>query len=540
MKNLLITILSLLMFQLSLGLALASSGGNGVGNGGDAVVCRGANGEIQSARLLDFWEYFDFLQRDLAPEFLALENESLILEGSGRDKTLFKLSLESVQRTQQILEQFVFPKLSWRYPAHVKILREYFEAFANEAFFVPNIELTDIPDSDHIAFPLGCQPEQFINQTPSKKLLPGRPRYVYNKDIWDEMNALHQIGSIMHELIYRVEVEAGAMNSIFTRDLNAQLFSANFASFEESPAELFSASLAKGFAEFNFHGGNFKIQQTSGFHKTKVPRELIPVFDPTQKEWRFEIEDQIRAHFYSRQVFEPYGSERSSWRLDAEGRVESIYTNSSILVRFSKEQGLISAHGKIVFSDEGDLIAASSLDVEQGEPIQLDGIHFYAASNFLRKGSSFAASPIWLSKPYTLDIGTDKIVLPKDSMIERLLSKDQSTSYIPSFESANSLQVRLPKFSQELRTLEGQLSKYRLSPDGKITGFEGSIQVTGTEVYVMDQAGLRININPNSRVYVNSVLEQVDVELSTKQSREVRKKYPSKFMSFRFSELRDP
>jgi len=191
------------MKQILLGLLMAAvpfaHAGRIVGNGGDVVVCRGANNSILSIELLDFYEAR--VERgqaiQLDPNKTVEENVAIYMDRLG------SYDLYQKQRFQA-----------------------YYQEFNNEARFMAGVELVDIPDSDHISFPAGCKVEQIAIQKNPK--YPGERRYSINEDLWNQMTTADRAGLIMHEIIYRDTVEMvdqleEDVNSIPTRFLNSTI-----------------------------------------------------------------------------------------------------------------------------------------------------------------------------------------------------------------------------------------------------------------------------------------------------------------------------
>ncbi|MGZ3771104.1 MAG: hypothetical protein ACXVCP_14125 [Bdellovibrio sp.] len=143
-----------------------------VGNGGDAIVCRNPQGVIQTAELLDYYEA----------------------------RTNFDWQINEAGNLHEILNRYL-ERLGKVNSYRIDEYRQRIEQFFAEAKFLNNVELVDIPDSDHTSFPHGCKVEQLVIQ--KSDLLPGEKRYTINKDIWDVLDAKNQAGIILHEIVYR-------------------------------------------------------------------------------------------------------------------------------------------------------------------------------------------------------------------------------------------------------------------------------------------------------------------------------------------------
>lgn len=143
-----------------------------VGNGGDAVVCRNSQGVIQNAELLDYYEA----------------------------RTNFDLQIQESGSRDEILNHFL-GRIGQLNSLRLSEYRQRADQFFSESKLLSNVELVDIPDSDHTSFPRGCKVEQLVIQ--KNDLLPGEKRYTINKDIWDALDAQNQAGIILHEIVYR-------------------------------------------------------------------------------------------------------------------------------------------------------------------------------------------------------------------------------------------------------------------------------------------------------------------------------------------------
>lgn len=170
-------------------------GGNEVGNGGDVVVCRGKD-SIKLIQLLDFYES---KKKDNKEITTSLESEDMILR-----EIISNITKADSKRGE------LFKK---------KAL-----TFHQEAQFLINVKLTDIPDSFHLILPQDktCKLEQIAifdkYQTNSSK------KFMVNKDLWDKLDPINKAGLMMHEIIYEYFSSLGEKNSIKARAYNAFIF----------------------------------------------------------------------------------------------------------------------------------------------------------------------------------------------------------------------------------------------------------------------------------------------------------------------------
>lgn len=180
-----------------------------VGNGGDAVVCD--DGRVLMLDLYEGATRYGFTYDWLSNAASPLEN------------------------VEQVLSH-------WRAidPILVDRFSQEASAFFQNANFLSDVVLTDIPDSQHIAIPNGCAIKQIaIRREPS---FPREKRYTVSQDLWDAMDSANRAGLILHELIYNWAVTQGHENSINARYLSAFLASTDYSTI--SPKEYIDTFLA--------------------------------------------------------------------------------------------------------------------------------------------------------------------------------------------------------------------------------------------------------------------------------------------------------
>src|SRR5690606_888709 len=141
--------------------ALAGQGG-GVGNGGDAVVCRETGGEIIRAEALDRYEA----------------------------RTLFGIGLRAESKTKNAAVLEFLGRLAKHSPLRAAEYLEWAERFEKDAEFLYGQELIDIPDSEHVSFPRGCGVEQLVIQKIPK--FAEEKRYTVNGDLWAAIGPIDQ------------------------------------------------------------------------------------------------------------------------------------------------------------------------------------------------------------------------------------------------------------------------------------------------------------------------------------------------------------
>lgn len=153
-----------------------------VGNGGDVVDC----GEKEPLLLLDIYE-------------MKLVHRDLDYRIQGKDEE---------EKIKHVLNQI--SKVS-KYQA--KILKVALDQYAKNS--VPERDLVDIPDSQHIFFPEGCQVRQIVIQT----RVNGVSHFKVDPDLLERLDIDMRIYLALHEANYAEAIDLGHKNSIGTRAL---------------------------------------------------------------------------------------------------------------------------------------------------------------------------------------------------------------------------------------------------------------------------------------------------------------------------------
>jgi hypothetical protein len=187
-----ITILAILIF-LSLSSKVLAQ--NRVGNGGDVIVCS-ETAKKSKVDLLDFYE----------------------AEGKQIEST--KPYAEIVKGRIDFLKQ-LSPDLG----------RQYLERWLKvqkDVDFRSDIELVDVKDSNHLFEPTDkrCQLKQIAIRRNITS--DNQKRFIVSLNYWKQMQAVHQAGLLMHEMIYEHFFQLGENDSVKARAFNAFLFSPDF------------------------------------------------------------------------------------------------------------------------------------------------------------------------------------------------------------------------------------------------------------------------------------------------------------------------
>ncbi|MCM2321921.1 MAG: hypothetical protein NDJ90_01520, partial [Oligoflexia bacterium] len=148
-KNLNLTLLAWLLCTLVAPACFAAGGDHGPGNGGDVVVCRNAAGAIRSVELLDLYE------------------------GRTRWGNVADLGGPGLSVPEKV--SLLLTRLGNRLPALEKFYRDWYATFEQETLSLSGVQLVDIPDSEHIALPVGCAIEQIAIQ--KEPQFPREKRY---------------------------------------------------------------------------------------------------------------------------------------------------------------------------------------------------------------------------------------------------------------------------------------------------------------------------------------------------------------------------
>jgi hypothetical protein len=169
------------------------------GNGGDVIVCRDIHNQnkVTSIALLDFYE--SQILRNIVPD----------LDPNVSVESNFDVLLSRLERRDPVFKN--------------RVLSLYSKFFHETKF--TNETLEDIPDSEHLSFPVSCHVEQIAIQGELAKKSHGS-YYLINKQLYDLLTNDHKAGLILHEILYRIYIEyTNTANSIVPRYLNSLIAS---------------------------------------------------------------------------------------------------------------------------------------------------------------------------------------------------------------------------------------------------------------------------------------------------------------------------
>ncbi|MNS77111.1 hypothetical protein D3C72_1106850 [compost metagenome] len=174
--------------------------GHDRGNGGDALVCKNAQGQITSAHFFDLYEATEKFGMTLVPP---------------KGATLEEKVLSLIDRVSSVD------------PIRAKLMKLWYKTFNKESSLKPGITLVDVPDTGDAFWPKECELAQLVVQTDLD--LPLNPyRYLFSKDIWQLLDDNNKAATIVHELLWREARVAKHRTSAAIRYFNGLFLSDGF------------------------------------------------------------------------------------------------------------------------------------------------------------------------------------------------------------------------------------------------------------------------------------------------------------------------
>ncbi len=180
------------LFLLALTISFHTLASTGGGNGGISVVCRGPEGKITSAELLEIYE----------------------------GRTLYKKVYDNSLGDMSTMMAMVEDQLGQN-PVYLKRYQQELGLIHKNIIFVPKghkIELTE--DALPVISQVGCSLEQLANYTQSGTVL-------ISQEIFDNLDNLNKAALYVHEAVYAVRRQAGDTTSVRTRKLVKELTALN-------------------------------------------------------------------------------------------------------------------------------------------------------------------------------------------------------------------------------------------------------------------------------------------------------------------------
>jgi hypothetical protein len=165
-----------------------STNGNGVGNGGDVVVC--------DAKV----ELLDFVEAKLLKKFSFSRVADL------DHQVIARKAITNLRR--------VDPELGTQYE---KVLL----GIELRLQFLDKADFRDVPDSFEVGLPTGCQLKQVAIQQEAE----GIKQIRISRALWEKLDPFNKAGLLTHEIIYEHFLLLGETNSVKARTFNAYIFS---------------------------------------------------------------------------------------------------------------------------------------------------------------------------------------------------------------------------------------------------------------------------------------------------------------------------
>lgn len=156
--------------------------GKGVGNGGNTLSCTATDGST----------YFDVL--DYAEAKVITEKVQ---------KNFFKLSLD-VEGSFEENINILISRFEVRDKKLGAMIRKKYDSFFEEANFIPNAVLREVPDIAHTNIPKNCKRVQAILQRPPTN--NNERFYEVDRNVWFGLRPYMQAGLVIHEILYRLYI----------------------------------------------------------------------------------------------------------------------------------------------------------------------------------------------------------------------------------------------------------------------------------------------------------------------------------------------
>lgn len=237
------------IFLIILSLNAFAGGGDGIGNGGDVVVCG------NKVEMLDLYE--------------ARFNGAVV--------DLGKKDQDHMVKVNHILNR----KNEFQ-PTRIKQYLEWAKSFKKEARFVRDRELEDIDDAGVTILPRGCVLKQIAVQVSEPEILRGAPRYVVDQDLWERLDESNKAVLVLHEILYRDGIRHNQQNSMRVRRLNQAYLAQEF---NEEEFLKFTMMVSKDFVEL---GGFLFVYPEKYTIERDQKAETILAME--LKDWRYSGE----------------------------------------------------------------------------------------------------------------------------------------------------------------------------------------------------------------------------------------------------------
>jgi len=250
--------------------SMVAYAGQRLGNGGDAVYCPDP-GPFQ-VRLLDVWE---------AESIYGFENR-----------------LGDYGTNVETIVNGAINQLESRDPLRAEVLRRNYNEY-QKTHRIGSYNLTDIPDSQHVALPSGCEIRQIAVQLEDPA--PGQPRYLIDENLWNLLDPANQAALVLHEIIYRDALLHGHEDSRQVRALNVQIISKNLYNLSYPESINFLNGTAMSISNIiRIQGNDVHVNPRNLDNGTEFKGTLIKVgvFNQGATTVKFQ-RPRIKASFYS-------------------------------------------------------------------------------------------------------------------------------------------------------------------------------------------------------------------------------------------------
>jgi len=178
-------------------LSHAAFAGDRIGNGGDALACI----NVPERPLMEMLDTY------MSRELLSLTP-----------------GLADAPTNYQDIVTGLLDRLQVMNPTRAEKYRNWYTTFHDEAEFLPNIILIDIPDTGAQVIPNGCDLRQIAVQRTVDEMFPGDKRYTISQDLWAQMSEFNKAVLVVHELAYRERLEGEwRTDSRYVRYLTAHI-----------------------------------------------------------------------------------------------------------------------------------------------------------------------------------------------------------------------------------------------------------------------------------------------------------------------------
>lgn len=175
--------------------------GKGVGNGGNTLLCTVADGST-------YYDVLDYTEAKVISE--------------KKQKSFFKLNMD-VEGSFEENINILISRFEVRDKQLGAMIRKKYDSFFEEANFIPNAVLREVPDIAHTNIPENCTRVQAVLQRPPNS--NDEKYYEVDRNVWFGLRPYMQAGLVIHEILYRLYITGPYFteepNSAFIRFINS-------------------------------------------------------------------------------------------------------------------------------------------------------------------------------------------------------------------------------------------------------------------------------------------------------------------------------